>query len=72
MQAALPEPSPRTLEYLRRQESRSEGEKVAEAAAWHWSDFGLVGLLLAVPYLIIRLLRGARRLIDSTADDQPR
>ena len=60
------------LEQLRREESRSETEKVAEATAWHWADFGLVGFLLVVPYLIIRLLRGLRRLTDSIADDAPR
>jgi hypothetical protein len=65
LQAALPEPSPRLLEYQRRQQKRSGGEKAAEGVASLGLELGLWGLLLAVPYVIIRPLRRLRRFADS-------
>jgi hypothetical protein len=72
LQAALPEPSPRALAYVRRQESRSERDKTAKEVAWVGLQLGLWGILLAVPYLIIRLLRRLWRFADSAAEPRPR
>jgi hypothetical protein len=72
MQAALPEPSPRLLKYQRRQERRSGGEEAAEGVAWLGLELGLWGLLLAVPYVIIRLLRRLWRFAGSAGGSGPR
>ena len=72
MPAALPAPSPRALEYQRGQERRSKGEQRAAEAAWFGLELGLWGLLLAVPYLILRLLRRLWRFAGSVGDPDPR
>jgi hypothetical protein len=69
LQAALPEPSPRVREHLRRRENRSQTEEAAEGVAWFGPELGLWGVLLVVPYLIIRLLRRLQRFTDPPAGD---
>ena len=73
MQAALPEPSPQAREYQRRQERRSEGDNTAGevAACGLGLGLGLWGLLLAVPYLIVRLVRRLWRWSDSVGHADP-
>jgi hypothetical protein len=66
-------PQPHHSRWFKGERHRSEGDHAAGEAALLALEFGLVGFLLALPYMIIRLLRRLGRFTDSlAADDQPR
>jgi hypothetical protein len=69
MQAALPEPSPRALEWERRRRRRDKSGDAAWALA-DLSGYGW-GALVAVPGLLIWLYRRLRRFTDSLGDGPP-
>ena len=64
--AALPPPYyPR---WFKGRPKRSEGDDAGGEAVQLALEFGLVGFLLALPYMIIRLLRRLGRITDSAGD----
>ena len=70
LQAALP--LPHHSRWFKGQRDRSEGDDASGEAALLALEFGLIGLLLALPYMIIRLLRRLGRFADSATDPGPR
>jgi hypothetical protein len=61
LQAALPEPSGWGSGFFRWRKQRSEGGELVEGSADLFISGGIWGLLLAVPGIVIYLLRRSRR-----------